>query len=130
MNAEYYICNHCKIKNTCHPDLLPIIVGRDGRAIKVSKMHQEAVYSTRCGRYTCSTDGEYVARQLMEDVEKYEEFEGTELDGAVHTLIGAVLSTSEKETGRLRLRMVTPTAHVYALQNGVYYFAQDLNSEV
>lgn len=127
MNPEYHICNHCKIRKTCHPTLLPIIVGRDGRAVTVGKLHKEAVFSTRCGRYTCGTDGVYVARQLMNDTENQIGFEGIELDGMVHALLGVVLGTSEKRTDINQLRIVTSIGHVYALQDDKYYFAQNVN---
>ncbi len=127
MNPEYHICNHCKIRDTCHPKLLPIIVGRDGRAIAVGKLHKEAVFGTRCGRYTCTTDGEYVARQLMVNPENMSELEVTELDNSIHTILAVALGTSEKRTDINQFRIVDQTGRVYAQQDGVYYFAQDLN---
>lgn len=128
MNPEYNICGNCKIKNTCHPKLIPIIVGRDGRSIPGGKLHKEAAFSTICGRYTCSTDGEYVARQLMTDPEHKREFEVTELDASIHTILASVFGTSGKRTDMNELRIVEESGRVYAKQDEMYYFTQDLNS--
>ena len=127
MNSEYHICRNCKIKDTCHPVLLPIIVGRDGRSITVSKYHVEAVYSTRCGRYTCGTDGSFVANGLIADQSSMRMHEVCERDGTVHIVLAAVLGTSEKRTDIDELRIVSDAANVYAKQDGVYYFTQNIN---
>ncbi len=64
----------------------------------------------------------------MADPENMEEVEVVEYDGTVHTVLAAVLGTSEKRTDIERLRVVEESGNIYAKQDGVYYFTQNIDA--
>lgn len=125
MNPEYPICQKCKIANTCHPTLNPVIVGRSGDRITIKDKHKH-ISSTWCGNYTCWTEGEREAKEKLQHPELFETTTVTELSGYVHKEQTVTFGTSEKRTDIQKLRIVATTGQIYAYQDGEYYATQNI----
>lgn len=126
MNPEYPICQKCKIKETCHPALNPVIIGRSGDRIPITDKHKHII-PTWCGNYTCWTEGEAAAKEKLQHPELFKATIVTEFSGYVHEELTVTFGTSEKRTDILEHRVIATSGQIYAYQDGTYYATQSIS---
>lgn len=125
MKPEFPICLRCKIMDTCHPELYPVIVGRTGTVNPVKDKHKHVI-PTWCGNYTCGMDGEISAQLALANLEAYEEVAVTEYSGEINEIWAVPFGSSEKRTDLHKHRVITPDGQVYAKQDDMYYATQKI----
>jgi hypothetical protein len=123
MNKEFQVCRLCRVNNSCHPDLLPVFVGRSGRPHTI-KDKEKYMLRIDCGNYTCGLDGETAARAAIKHDDGFKSYPVTEQTGEIHEVEGIAFGTSNKRTDINEHRIVTREGQIYARQSDMYFPTQ------